>query len=64
MYRILNGLFIISKWLALSLGMLVLVSMVLGFWCGIKAATRGNDYPGQETYTDEDEASPLTTEGA
>jgi hypothetical protein len=41
---ILNGLFYLAKWSLLALGLVVLASACFGFYCGIKAATRGRDY--------------------
>ena len=54
--RILNVLFYLAKWSLLALGLVVLASACFGFWCGIKAATRGRDY------ADSDEEATLDTD--
>ncbi len=42
--RILNVMLYLGKWTLLALGLVVLASLCLGFWCGVSAATRGRDY--------------------
>ena len=42
--HIAKGLWLTAKGILLVLGLISLVSMIVGFWAGIKAATCGRDY--------------------